>query len=276
MQLINTAYEVLSDPEKRAEHDSWIGKENWKRKLESAKAEKAMREAAAAQAQQSQQATAQPATKAKQSNAIKPDRIWANIVNVFAGVISLVRYGIFAGIVAVIGYHFWHKNETASRVNASEVDLTGLKIPDIKLPPIGADCAGALKTHPDGRPWGQVAKVMTVAENRSGLSSLTLDNSRNSQDLYVKLARSLDQSTRNFAREAFIPAHQQLVLQHLAVGNYVIKMMDVASGCAQVSPVLNIEENRTSSGIEYSNHSMTFYPVVNGNTHLSKLSASNF
>ena len=117
---------------------------------------------------------------------------------------------------------------------------------------------------------------MTVANKRSGLSSLTLDNSRNSQNLYVKLARSLDQNTRYSARETFIPAHQQLVLQHLAVGNYVIKMMDVASGCAQVSPVLSIEDNRTSQGVEYSNHSMTFYPVVNGNTHLSKLSASNF
>jgi curved DNA-binding protein CbpA len=28
MQIINTAYEVLSDPVKRAEHDAWIARKN--------------------------------------------------------------------------------------------------------------------------------------------------------------------------------------------------------------------------------------------------------
>ena len=54
----------------------------------------------------------------------------------------MVRYGIFTGLVAVIGYHFSHKNETASRSN--EGDLTGIKIPDIKLPPIGLTVRGRL------------------------------------------------------------------------------------------------------------------------------------
>lgn len=38
MQIINAAYEVLSDPMKRAEHDAWSGKENWQRVVESGKA----------------------------------------------------------------------------------------------------------------------------------------------------------------------------------------------------------------------------------------------
>nr|WP_081355036.1 DnaJ domain-containing protein [Pluralibacter gergoviae] len=51
MQLVNTAYEVLSDPVKRAEHGTWIRQENWKRKQESLKAERAERESTTSQAE---------------------------------------------------------------------------------------------------------------------------------------------------------------------------------------------------------------------------------
>ncbi|OHY61862.1 hypothetical protein BB778_04505 [Pluralibacter gergoviae] len=200
----------------------------------------------------------------------------AGIIRVISRIISLARYAVIAGVIITFAYQFTHKNEQPPQAVTDEPDLTGLKIPDIKVPSQLTGCAGPLRTHPDGRPWGTLAKIMTVAENHSGLSSLTLDNSKNSQDLYVKLAQSVDQNTHNFVREAFIPAHQQLTLQHLAVGNYVVKMMNVANGCAQVSPVLSIEETRTGRGIEYSNHSMTLNPVINGNTHLSTLSAANF
>lgn len=273
MLLINTAYDVLSDPVKRAEHDAWIGKENWKRKQESLKAEQATRTAATAEALRT---TSQQTTKQERDGSFKPGRIWASIVNVLCRAITLVRFVIISGLIIGFVYKFTHTSVTVPAENAGEVDLKDIKNHDIKVPPLTADCAGPVKTHPDGRQWGTIARVMAVTENRSGLSSLTLDNSRNSQDLYIKLARSLDLNSRNFAREAFIPAHQQLVLQNLPEGSYVVKMMDVASGCAQVSPIISISETRTDRGIEYTNHSMTFYPVINGNTHLRTLSASRF
>ncbi|WP_082170576.1 MULTISPECIES: J domain-containing protein [Pantoea] len=270
MQLVNTAYEVLSDPVKRAEHDTWIRQENWKRKQETLKAERAERESTTSQAEKT------AAHFRSKTGSFNASRAGAGVIRVISRIISLARYAVIAGIIITFAYQFTHKNDQLSQAGTDEPDLTGLKIPDIKVPSQLTGCAGPLRTHPDGRPWGTLAKIMTVAENRSGLSSLTLDNSKNSQDLYVKLARSVDQNTRYFAREAFIPAHQQLTLQHLAVGNYVVKMMNIANGCAQVSPVLSIEETRTGRGIEYSNHSMTFYPVINGNTHLSTLSAADF
>jgi len=272
MLLINTAYDVLSDPVKRAEHDAWIGKENWKRKQESLKAEQAARTAAA----EAPRTASQQKTKQERDGSFKPGRIWARIVNVLSRVIAFVRFAIIAGLIVGFVYKFMHTSVTTSAENAGEIDLKDLKNRDINVPTLTAECAGPVKTHPDGRQWGTIARVMAVTENRSGLSSLRLDNSRNSQDLYVKLARSLDLNSRNFAREAFIPAHQQLVLQNIPEGSYVVKMMDVTSGCAQVSPIISISETRTDRGIEYTNHSMTFYPVINGNTHLRTLSASRF
>ena len=40
MQILNEAYEVLSDPVRRKEHDSWIARKNWERRIESSVASK--------------------------------------------------------------------------------------------------------------------------------------------------------------------------------------------------------------------------------------------
>ncbi|WP_212408390.1 hypothetical protein [Erwinia sp. E602] len=137
-------------------------------------------------------------------------------------------------------------------------------------------CAPPLTLAPDGKPWPAQARQLQQKEKKKGHSSLRLDNSKNQQDIYVKVSRVADKQSKNFARSAFIPAGQQLKLLEMAVGEYVVKLMDIKNGCVQVSRPMRLNERRTEKQIEFSDASLTFYNVVNGNTELNKLSAANF
>ncbi|WP_066738896.1 J domain-containing protein [Cupriavidus sp. D384] len=77
MRLLNAAYEVLSDPERRAEHDQWIiaeEKREAERTLRQAQAQRASAAQAQRQAAQRQQAARQSAARpAQQARAAEPE-----------------------------------------------------------------------------------------------------------------------------------------------------------------------------------------------------------
>lgn len=271
MQIINTAYEVLSDPVKREEHDSWIRKENWRSKVESEKNSSAARQKAP------NRASSAPNVKVRaNARILNPDAKVAAKRLLISIVKSIGYWGAIGGVI--IGVIKILATPSSNEIAIAETNYpASIIIPeDLKLPELSLNCAGKQASYPDGRPWSSSAKVMTTRDKRRGLSSLLLDNSRNDQDLYVKLVLVKDELTRNYARDAFIPARKQLKLLNVASGNYVVKMMNIADGCAQVSPVIDLTETRTDRGIEYSDHSLTFYPVINGNTHLRSLPSSQF
>ena len=92
----------------------------------------------------------------------------------------------------------------------------------------------------------------------------------------MKISLIKDSFTSNFAWEAFIPAGNKLMFERMPQGNYVVKIKDIESGCAQISQSINLTERKVSGGTEYSNISLTFYPVINGNTNFNSLSSSQF
>ncbi|EOX8909423.1 J domain-containing protein [Citrobacter freundii] len=264
MQIINTAYEVLSDPVKRAEHDAWIGRENGKRFAKSG----------------SDIPEGEPETVNSHSdknkanpNGTKNARIIISAAKVLVACIKIIgKYAIVFGIIIGLIKLVTSTSDSSVSNRTSSSDLPANTIST----PANSGCSGRQPLYPDGRTWPSAARIMSTLDTRKGLSSLLLDNSRNNQDLWVKLVLSQDVHTRNYARDAFIPAHQQLKLLNVASGKYVVKMMNVYDGCAQVSPVINLEEIKTEQGIEYSDHSLTFYPVINGNAHLLTLPSSQF
>lgn len=272
MRIINTAYEVLSDPDKRQEHDSWIAKENWRLKKEAMAADKARREAEV-------QTSHAPAVEPRQSSGTAKKNVKRAEVKK-SQLVSFIKWigtRLAVLVIIIVIFHLLSEKSTVpNEVSHSDSTASENVVPDMKLPVAVSNCAGKQTFRPDGKAWSAYPQVMTVRERRAGLSSLLLDNSRNNQDLYVKLARSRDKGSSNFARDAFIPAYQQLKLSSLPAGDYVIKIMNIADGCAQISPVISLTEVRTESGIEYSDNSLTFYPVLNGNTHLQSLSSSQF
>lgn len=272
MQIINTAYEVLSDPVKRREHDSWIGKENWRRKVEAGKGTSETAQPAydpTATAAPSQEPKGKPEARSADPGPVKKYDGASNL--------KLAGYCVLGLVLLMGAVKFLDDKSSAQQGRLAVREKDQIIIPsDLKLPTRDPSCAGQQVSYAGGVLWPSFARVMSVRDKHTGLSSLTLDNSRNDQDLYVKLVHSLDRMNGNFARDVFIPAHQQLKLINISAGDYIIKMMNIADGCAQVSPVISLTETRTDRGIEYQDHSLTFYRVANGNTHLQSMPSSQF
>ena len=124
--------------------------------------------------------------------------------------------------------------------------------------------------------WPTIPTVLSEKDRRNGLSSLRLDNTQNNEGLRVRLTLDNAYIKTDFVREVFVSAGSQITLEQVPSGTYRVKTQNVKNGCVQISEPINMIERQTSTGTEYSDNSLTFYPVVNGNTHFLSLPASQF
>jgi hypothetical protein len=132
-------------------------------------------------------------------------------------------------------------------------------------------------TAPNGEPWPTVASYLRglPRANFGGLSSVTIDNSRNDSDVFVKLV-SLDGPTARPVRFIFIPAHGRFTLEKVTAGTYDLRYRDLSQGSLARSEQFSVEETRTVDGTEYSNLTMTLYKIRNGNMRTYNLAEDEF
>ena len=298
MQILNEAYEVLSDPVRRKEHDSWIARKNWERRIESSVASK--KSDSSEKGKESVSAGKKIRTVGL-TCAIFVKKIISVVVFYFLG---LSKRFLLIGLAGGVVYFFssedgYFRSEVGRGVSAFFKKITPQEVDipsgDVNVKPWEYITSNNEKTSvnyiSDGAcggpvsnwvykgvasPWPEYPQVLRDLDKRKGLSSLTLDNTRNNQRLWVKLSLAKDSSTTNFVREAFIPAGRSLVFDKINAGDYVVKVKDIDSGCAQISEVIGFVEREIVGGTEYSDSSLTFYPVVNGNTHFNTLPNSQF
>ncbi|MFK5950216.1 MAG: J domain-containing protein [Methylococcales bacterium] len=109
----------------------------------------------------------------------------------------------------------------------------------------------------------------------NGLSSVTVDNTRNSSDVFVKLV-TLDGGKASPVRVFFIPARDQFKINKIRKGRYDIRYRDLSSGALARAEPFNLEETSNYDGTRYSNITMTLYKVRRGNMQTYKISESEF
>ena len=109
----------------------------------------------------------------------------------------------------------------------------------------------------------------------TGLSEVTVDNSQNDADVFVKLV-SLGGAAAIPIRSFYIPARGSFVVTHIDAGSYDLRYRDLSSGQLARSESFSLEERPTSDGTEYSDYSMTLYKVANGNMQTYDLNESDF
>lgn len=109
----------------------------------------------------------------------------------------------------------------------------------------------------------------------NGLSTVTVDNSQNNADVFVKLV-SLDEAQAYPVRSFFVPAFGQFKLNKIRAGSYDIRYRDLDSGGLSRSEAFDLTETRTADGRQYSNITMTLYKVRNGNMQTYGLSDAEF
>lgn len=265
MQMINASYAVLSDPDKRKQHDAWIEAQE-------------QRVRTAAESTQGQHDQSPRREKPHSASAPPPQPTSKGIG--FGLLRHVLRNWVFYGLTATVAWI----------VITDEKKPSPPSKPYQATPPQGvqgqaehAKPVSAKPTYtrplvaPNGSPWPNVAGYIKGYQrlHTDGLSTVTVDNSRNDSDVFVKLV-SLD-STKAFpVRHFYIPAFGSFTVERIRQGSYDIRYRDLGTGGLSRSEPFTLEEIPTYNGVEYSNMTMTLYKVRNGNMQTYGISEDQF
>lgn len=244
MTIINASYAVLSDPQQRQAHDAWIARQE------------------SAQRQSAPPPQRPPAAAAPQRPMPGPTR---------REPFSLLRHaGRYWMLYVVAGVIAWGALAPKSPPPPG---------PKPYVPAAPAIAAGYVKplTAPNGEPWPPAPGYVHGYErlHGNGLSSVTVDNSRNDADVFVKLV-SLEGAQAYPVRTFFIPAHRSFTVNKVRAGRYDIRYRDLDAGDLSRSEAFALEEVRVDGGTRFSQLTMTLYKVENGNMQTHRLSEAEF
>lgn len=130
---------------------------------------------------------------------------------------------------------------------------------------------------PNGNPWPQSSGYLEnfPKEHTDGLSNLTIDNSRNSSDVHVKLYH-LSADGGIDVRNAFIKAGSSFTMNKIRAGMYDVRYRDLTDGGLSKSESFELEEIPVGNSIQYSMMTMTLYKIANGNMQTQSISESQF
>lgn len=256
MAIINSSYDVLSDPAKRREHDQWI-----------------MEMEAASQVKIQTGQTAQATIQHPSPPPIML-RLFLPLFNLVKGlVIWAFSYAI--GIGAAIGV-IWVIGSAIDFFGGKSSPPPGPKPYQANPAPVRPEYVRPI-TAPNGQPWPTSAGYVRGYQrlHADGLSTVTVDNSRNDSDVFVKLV-SLDGAQAYPVRQFYIPAFGSFTLNKVTAGSYDIRYRDLSNGGLSRSEAFRLEEIQTYGGVQYSNITMTLYKVQNGNMQTYGLSEAEF
>lgn len=244
MRIINASYEILSDPIKRHEHDQWI------RDNESIKHDI------------NEKNKANIASKSISYSYLKDilNRLFSHLLK------NWLSYGFGVFIIWIL-------------IESSKPAIPSSGPKPYQDTPIVVEKPAYVRENiaPNGNPWPISAGYIDGYQrlNTGGLSTVTIDNSQNDSDVFVKLV-SLDSEKAYPVRQFFIPALGRFTLKDITAGSYDIRYRDLNTGMLSRSESFNLEEISSTDGTQFTNYTMTLYKVQNGNLQTFDLSESEF
>lgn len=274
MAIINAAFETLSDPERRREHDRWIaateaaGSTSQEQKAEGRNRAFTVDEAKFRRASASGRSSSYKTGKTFAHVLRDPNVSLAGKASHILGYVfrNWIWYGI-AGLVVMAVLD--DKPRTPS---TSPKPYVAAPAP-ARVAPVYARPA----TAPNGQPWPISSDYVRGYErlHPDGLSSVTVDNTQNDSDVLVKLV-SLDGPNAYPVRTFFITARGTFTVNQVTAGKYDVRYRDLRTGGLSRSEPFNLQEIPTHNGTQFSNITMTLYKVRNGNMQTYGLAESEF
>jgi hypothetical protein len=152
--------------------------------------------------------------------------------------------------------------------SSKKADLLPLSSPTIVRRPIVAD---------NGSPFpadsGYIAKY--PQKFTDGYSSVTIDNSKNSADLFLKLF-SLDSKPPIPVSVFLVKAKDVFTVQDVRSGRYEVRYQSLDTGRLSKTEPFELKEVQVSDGVQFSKLTLTLYQVQNGNMETYPISAAEF
>ncbi len=98
-------------------------------------------------------------------------------------------------------------------------------------------------TDPNGQPWPASAGYLASYPqlNTDGAARLTVDNSHNDCDMFVKLV-SLDGMQPQTVRHLYVPAFRRFAVEQLTAGRYEVRYRNLATGALARSAAVTVQE----------------------------------
>ncbi|MGO4761940.1 J domain-containing protein [Cupriavidus sp. 2KB_3] len=306
MRLLNVAYDVLSDPGRRAEHDQWIVEQERIEAMRARRREAPPRPApgtarpqtARPQAQPRQPRTAsgasgatggakaggasaqgasarsagsktsQKAEEARPSRGEKtrfrpkpeprPDGPPPRGQPLPAHLAFLLYIAVGASIVVLLGD--W--TPSASSTADTPVALVKPARAEEAFPPQPPRYSRPANT-PRGMPWpsrsGYLAGYPVL--NSNGLSTVTVDNTRNLSDVFLKLV-SIEGDAAIPVRTSFVRSGSMFTMENIAPGRYDVRYRSLDSGEIFRSERFDLKEIQEANGTSFANNTLTLYSVM--------------
>jgi hypothetical protein len=246
MAIVNTAYNTLSDPVRRKEHDEWIAAEEWEVEwLESSRAEEGREPGR-------EPGWEPPPPPRPRRRVLRDPRWWGAMLGCLAAgaaaaVLLLQPPKIFPSAMA------WGRPEAApSLARADELgidsssdgwarpagqdkgpapEIRALAVTQLVIPARAPDCDTDLQAllSPNGEPWPTQSGYVVgyPVGNLGDEMQFSIDNTSNASPVFVKI---YDLDRRANVRHAFVQAHDRLQIDKLTAGKYEVRYQNIMVG----------------------------------------------
>ena len=256
MAIVNTAYNALSDPVRRKEHDDWIASEEWEVEwVESSNAEEGRGRPDSWEAR--------PPEGARRARLLRDPRWWLGLTACFiagaaCAVLLAQKPTILPTALAWPGkpesaantagtapanpahpdelgndtsIEGWARRYSGEAGKEPPPEIRALAVTQLIVPQRAPDCGTDLQTlsAPSGDPWPAESGYLAgypVGNNGSEMQVL-IDNSANSSPVFVKL---YDLDRRSNVRHAFVQARASFTIDKLAAGKYEVRYQNILIG----------------------------------------------
>jgi len=267
MAIVNTAYNILSDPVRRKEHDDWIASEEWEVEwLESTHGDEGRDKARGDAHWEPRQVEA-----AGRWRVLRDPRWWGAMLVFFAGGAGLTflladppRALAWAGKPPPAASTPASASASASTAVAAPVpapstppdplgtdtindgwarpagqsdtpaDVKALAVTQLVVPARAPDCDSDLQSQvsPNGEPWPSQSGYIDgyPLGNQGEEMQVLVDNSNNASPVLVKL---YDLDRRSNVRHAYVLGRTKFLIDKLAAGKYEVRYQNILVGASR-------------------------------------------
>ncbi|WP_296944987.1 J domain-containing protein [uncultured Massilia sp.] len=246
MAIVNTAYNILSDPVRRKEHDEWIASEEWE--VEWLESGEEGREKGRADAQWEPRQVEAPS----RLRFLRDVRWWGGMLAFFGAgaALAVVLVDPPKNLPSALS---WARPPAAAHGNSppdplgsdtsgdgwarpagqgdAPPDIKALAVTQLVVPARAPDCDTDLQSQvsPNGEPWPAQSGYIDgfPVGNQGEEMQVLVDNSNNPSPVLVKI---YDLDRRSNVRHAYVLGRSKFMVDKLSAGKYEVRYQNILIG----------------------------------------------